>query len=331
VAALTEVVRSTPWRAAAAGLLCAVAIGFFGVIGDLVGIWSKYADYSHGFLVPPFAAYLLWRRRSMLPTEIRWPDSLGLVPLLLGIAMAVAGGVTNYAKELAQGLGLILALVGVLMLLLSRAAMKWAWPGLAFLLFMLKMPDRIEVAFLIKLRQIATEGSNFLLQTLGYPAYIAGNQGTTITVLTDPEPVRLGVEWACSGLSMVLTFVAVAAAVALFIQRPVADKLFVLASALPIAVVSNVIRITVTALVYIAGWKWLGDAIVHDLAGWLMMPLALAFLALELKFIDFLFPPPPPEVDRDSVLKDAAKVATATWVVKTKDEPAPPPAEGAAR
>jgi exosortase len=209
--------------------------------------------------------------------------------------------------------------------------MKWAWPGLAFLLFMLKMPDRIEVAFLIKLRQIATEGSNFLLQTLGYPAYIAGNQGTTITVLTDPEPVRLGVEWACSGLSMVLTFVAVAAAVALFIQRPVADKLFVLASALPIAVVSNVIRITVTALVYIAGWKWLGDAIVHDLAGWLMMPLALAFLALELKFIDFLFPPPPPEVDRDSVLKDAAKVATATWVVKTKDEPAPPPAEGAAR
>jgi hypothetical protein len=78
-------------------------------------------------------------------------------------------------------------------------------------------------------------------------------------------------------------------------------------------------------MVYIAGWRQLGDLIVHDLAGYLMMPLALGFLWLELKLIDWLFVLPE-QVDRDAVLKAHAKTAAATWQSKPKDEP---PAEAA--
>jgi len=52
--------------------------------------------------------------------------------------------------------------------------------------------------------------------------------------------------------------------------------------AIPIAILSNVIRITVTGIVYANGWRWLGTVVVHDLAGWLMMPLALCMLGIEL-------------------------------------------------
>jgi len=307
-----EAVRSRAWQITLAGLLAAVGFAFHSPIRDMVRVWIKQPDYSHGFLVPVFAAYLLYVRRVKIPVTFTWPDPVGLVPLVAGVLISLAAGVTNYAKELGQAVGLVLALTGVLVLVVGRLGLRWAWPGLAFLLFMAKLPDRFEIAFTFKLRQIATGGSNFLLQTMGFPAYVGGQQGTIITVIRDPEPVRLGVEWACSGLSMVLTFVAVATAVAMLVRRPAADRAVIVLSAIPIAVASNVIRITVTALVYIAGWKQLGDLIVHDLAGYLMMPLALGFIWLELRVIDWLFVAPEGP-DRDAVLKSAARTAAGTW------------------
>lgn len=300
----TTVVHSRPWRLAAGGLLAGVAFAFFPAMIDMVDVWTSKADYSHGFLVPPVAAYLLWTRRAKIPPLIAWPDALGLLPILVGLAISVYGGVTNKGKEFLQGSGMILALTGVVVLLFGRRSLRWAWPGLAFLLLMVKLPDTVEVQFTFKLRQIATGGSNFVLQTLGYPSYIAGPQGTIITI----GEQKLGVEWACSGLSMVLTFVAVAVAVALLIKRPIGDRLAVVAAALPIAVVSNIIRIVVTALVYIAGWQKLTDLIIHDLAGYLMMPLALGFLWLELKLIDWLFVVRQGP-DRDDVLRSARSKA----------------------
>ncbi len=334
---LADVVRSPSWRRAVALLLVGVAFAFHNALLEMVFNWFKYADYSHGFLVPFVAAYLLYSRRATLPPLIEWPEPWGLLPLFAGVALSTASATFNIAKEFGQGIGLILALAGVALLVLGRPGLRWAWPGLVFLIFMVKLPDRIEILFSFKLRQIATDASNFLLQTMGYPSYVSGPGGTVITV----GEVRLGVEWACSGLSMVLTFVAMGAAFALLMsKRPIWDRVFVFAAAIPIAIVSNIIRITVTAMIYIAAdnkdntWKWLGDTIVHDLAGWLMMPLALGFMWLILKIIDWLFVvPPPPE--RDEVLKVATATAAANWVMPeraAKDDPdlAPKPKAGGA-
>ena len=232
------------------------------------------------------------------------------MPILFAVALSSWAGMTNIAKEFCQGVSLILALGGVVALLLGRAGLRWAWPSLAFLIFMVKLPDRFEILFTFKLRQIATTASNFLLQTIGYPSYIAGQGGTVINV----GDVRLGVEWACSGLSMVLTFVAIGTAMALLLTRPVGDRIAIVLTTIPISIVSNIIRITITALVYIAGWQWLGDKIVHDFAGWLMMPFALGFLWMELKLIDWLFVVPEAP-DRDDILKSATATAAAHWVV----------------
>lgn len=300
--------RDRAWQAAFGLLLVAVVFGFHAPLSDMIHEWSTKADYSHGFFVAPFALYLLWTRRAMIPRLADWPDWAGLGWIVVGAGLAFVTGYFNYVKELGQGVGLILALTGVVVMMFGRYGLRWAWPGLAFLIFMVKMPDRFEVAFAFKLRQIATQASNALLQTMGYPSYVGGQQGTVITV----GDLRLGVEWACSGLSMVLTFVAVAAAFALLVQRPLLDRILILLSALPIAILANILRITVTALVYIQGWKRLGDAIIHDLAGWLMMPLALIFLWLELKILDWLFTTPAPP-ERDNVLKSATQTAMATW------------------
>src|SRR5205809_573306 len=87
---------------------------------------------------------------------------------------------------------------------------------------------------------------------------------------------------------MLVVFFAMSTAVAGLVNRPAWEKAVIVASAIPVAILSNVIRITATALLYEVGGKELGDAIFHDWSGWLMMPLALCLLWGELFLLSHL-------------------------------------------
>src|SRR5207302_8690161 len=100
-------------------------------------------------------------------------------------------------------------------------------------------PDVFEHQFAFKLRQIAANGSSFILQTLGYPSFVGGGQGTIVRI----NEMEIDVAWACSGLSMLLTFVAVSAAFVLLIQRPNLDRVLLFLSSIPIAILANILRI----------------------------------------------------------------------------------------
>src|SRR5262249_38675591 len=137
------------------------------------------------------------------------------------------------------------------------------------------------------LQRVATEASTFLLQTLGRPAVAEGN-------LIHINEVELNVVEACSGLRMLVVFFALSTAVALLMRKPLWERLLVCVSGAPIALPTNLLRITATGLLHEAFGREVADAVFHDLAGWLMMPLALAFLSLELKLLRHLLVVPPP-------------------------------------
>jgi exosortase len=179
-----------------------------------------------------------------------------------------------------ETMSLLPTVFGLVLLVGGWSVLAWSWPALAFLAFMLPLPFSIESALALPLRRIATEISTYVLQTLGCPASAEGN----IIYIDD---IRLGVEEACSGLGMLMTFFALATALAMIVQAPLYDRLILIASAVPIAILANVIRISATGVAYhLAGRESsLAQMIYHDLAGWLMMPLALAMLWLELKFL----------------------------------------------
>ena len=85
---------------------------------------------------------------------------------------------------------------------------------------------------------------------------------------------------------MLMIFVALSTAMAIVVRRPWWERLLIVLSAIPVAVLSNVVRITVTGLMH----EWVGremaDLVFHDLAGWLMMPFALAVLWTELWLLE---------------------------------------------
>ncbi len=298
-----ETVRSPEWLAAAAVLVAAVGYLYLPLLSVTVGTWAKNPDYSHGFLVPAFSGYLLWRWRAWAPKAITWPNPYGLLLMAAAAALFLTAGVTNKGKEWLQGASLVLATGGGVLLLGGWAALKWAWPAVAFLGFMFPLPYNVEHALGWQLQKLAAVGGTFGLQSLGYPAYL---EGVIITV----REHALGVERACSGLSMMLTFLAMATAIAILSPRPWLDRAIVVASAVPVAVAANVLRIVATGVVYVEVGPELGEKVFHDFAGWLMMPVALAMIWVELRVLDWVLITDEGQASREDIMKVVAQGPT---------------------
>ena len=148
---------------------------------------------------------------------------------------------------------------------------------------MLPWPFFLEGALSAPLQRLGTVASTFSLQTLGLPAVSEGN-------IIRIDDLEIGVLEACNGLGMLSAFFAISTTVSLVIRRPLLDRLAVFLSAIPIGVFMNLIRLSATGLLYAVIGAPAAQLFFHDLAGWLMMPLALAAVGLELYLLRRLFP-----------------------------------------
>jgi exosortase len=290
-----ETIRSAGWLAALAAIAGTLAFVYFPLLRYCFDKWLQ-PDYAHGLLVPVFSVYLAWMWRDRAPARIKWPEPWGLAFLAGGVLVFVAAGLTNVAQEWIKGFSLVLDLCGAALLLGGWKALRWLWPSLAFLLFMFPLPYRVEHTLGWQLQKVAALASEFVLQTIGYPTYREG-------VVLHVQDHTLEVEKACSGLSMLLSFVAISVGMVLVVKRPWLDRVLVLASAVPIAVFCNVVRIVVTGILYNEAGRELGDRVFHDLAGWLMLVMALVGLWLELRLIDWLMPEDLGKASREDVIK----------------------------
>ncbi len=244
---------------------------YWPTFGEIAERWST-PIYSHGYLVPLFAAFLLWQRREYLHGAACTPSWWSLLFLALGAALHLAGA--RFYVDFASALSLPFALMGIALALGGGAAFRWSWPALAFLVFMLPLPFRVETSLALPLQRTATLATTYLLQTLGFAAVSEGN----VILL---EESRIGVVEACNGLGMLMTFFAISTGFAILMRGPLWERFVILASAIPIALFANVIRITLSAIATETMGRGAGE-FVHDWGGLLlMMPLAVCLLWAE--------------------------------------------------
>jgi exosortase len=271
LAPATAPARAAVWQVAALAVVLGWA--YWPTLGVFADKWLNDPQYSHGLLVPLFSGFLVWRVWKSDRLEFRPMPILGcaLLVALLGLR-AAAGTLLFYQLDAAA---LLLSLAAAVLAFGGLPLLKRTWPAIAFLAFMVPLPYELERNVGAPLKTAATISSTFLLQTLGLPAIRDGN-----LILIDE--VRLGVVDACSGLKMMVTFAAFSVGAVLLIQRSRFEKLMVLLGIVPIAVLTNVLRITATGVSF-AGISDKGTQdFLHDMHGWLMMPIGLALLALEL-------------------------------------------------
>jgi len=262
-----------------AGLVLGLLWSYWPTLGAVQNRWAHDPQYSHGYLVPAFALLVLWCRRNSFPARLR-PRWWGLALLAGAAALRLAGGYFYF--DWFEGISLLLSLLAVGVLVGGRRLGLWLCPAAAVMLFMFPLPFQAETALAAPLQQLATVVGTYALQTLGFAAVAEGN----VIVVGD---LRVGVVEACSGLGMLMAFFAISTTAALIVQRPPWERVVVFLSAAPIGVLMNLIRITATVFVFCTLGAEAAHAFFHDLAGWLMMPLAFAALWLELALLARLF------------------------------------------
>lgn len=281
--------------------LACIIWAFLSVLTELWSTWGTNPQYSHGYLVPLFAAYLLYARRDQLRLDRIQPNLFGAGFLLFGIAMRLFGAYYHYTWL--DQISLLPILAGAWFLIGGWTVLRWSYPAILFLAFMIPLPFRLADALSGPLQRLATISSTFFMQTLGMPALAEGN----IILLNDNE---VNVVDACSGLRMLVVFFALATALVIVIRRPWLDKAIIVLSAVPIALISNIARITATGVLLETTTSEAAHAFFHDLAGWFMMPLALALLYVEMHLLGWIFIDDPNAVARTASVRRATTPRT---------------------
>jgi exosortase len=265
-------------RLAAAGSLLGAAFlwSYWPTLCGLAEMWNHVQDYSHGYLVAPLAVLFLWARRDRMPapaTGLAWP---GLVLVALSLAMRFAGA--WYYLPFLDGWSILLWIAGVIWFFLGRAMLWWSLPSVVFLLFMVRLPFKAELALSLPLQTIATKISCWVLQLLGQPALAEGH-----TIYLGAN--TLEVEQACSGLRIFIGIGALAFAYVVIVRRTWWEKAVLLVSVVPIALIANATRVVATGLLYQYVSGEAARKFSHDAAGWVMILFAAGLFALVLWYL----------------------------------------------
>jgi exosortase len=276
------------WALGAAALLLLLAYAPNFV--DLNWTWSNDPNYSHGYLVIPIALVILRQRLSETPAEKLSPTVVaapwwGWVFLIAVVAMRAIAYERN--SQWVETATLVPAIACLTWTVGSWPLLQRAWPAIAYLVFMLPLPPAVNDLIALPLQRVAASGSRFLLQLSGLWAIQEGN---VINISTPRGMAPLDVALACSGLRMLMTMAATITATIILIPLPFWKRIALLVSAVPIALISNMIRIVATGwCYYLVAGDW-GRQMAHDWSGYLMMVVGMLLVGLELGILSWLVP-----------------------------------------
>jgi exosortase len=287
-----ELQRLRP-KPAASAAWCVVAVAFvlfyWPSIAHLVNTWLTQDAYVHGFVVPVFAVVLLWLRRDLLASCTGGGSWWGLPVLALWALIRWVSVYFNYGSL--PEYSMLVFLAGTAIFVGGWPGLRWSWPSIVFLFFMIPLPGAVQGAFSLWLQGIAARVSVFVIQTLGLPAMAIGHK-----IQVGDATQQLDVAAACSGLKMLMLFFAMCVGMAFVAKRPLWEKIVLVVSAIPIAVASNVLRIVTVALVCEWGRCWPSLVSVDKWVGIsMMMPAGLLMLWAEMALLSKLMLAPLPE------------------------------------
>lgn len=242
---------------------------YLSVFGPLVKEWMSVEDYSHGFLIPLIALYFFWHKRDELKKVPIAPSVTGVVFILAGLTLYIAARV-GYQFFL-QCLSMLVVLFGIVYAYAGpRMAKKAAFP-IAYLIFMIPLPQLVYTTITFHLRLLSTKMAYFVIGLVGISATREGNiinLSTCSLVVANP----------CSGLRGLIVFMAASLALGYIFQDSVKKRTLLFFSAVALAVVLNTARLVITA--FLADILELDkvSAVIHDTTGMVMMILGLFIL-----------------------------------------------------
>lgn len=243
--------------------------------------WNAVADYSHGFLVAPLALYFAWERKAQLKRARIEPSWWGLLPLVLSTVTLVVGRLG--VELMNMRVSFVLALMGIVLLLLGRQVFKILAFPLFFLFLMIPLPQSLVNPIAFPLQLIAADWAVQALFFLRIPALREGN------IIHLPD-TTLFVAEACSGLRSLMALITLGVVFAYFFRRSWGERSIIVASAIPIAIVVNALRVTVTGILTYHFGEKAAEGAIHEFQGLITFGAAFVLLLVLAWLLERLWP-----------------------------------------
>ncbi len=240
--------------------------------------WSaRDTYYSHGFLVPFIAGFLVWQKRKILAAIPVKTASIGWPVLFTGLA--IHGLSTIWNVGFTSGFSLLVTITGIILVLGGKEYLRHLWFPIVFLAFMIPLPETAIANSSFRLKIFAAQVSAFLVRHMGIPVIREGS-------LIITRHARLMVEDPCSGIRSLIALIALGALMSYFTNLTRTRRLILFASSVPIAVATNVFRIVSLTLIGEIYGEQYTHGLVHDTLGILVFVLAFAGLASVHKILE---------------------------------------------
>jgi exosortase len=271
--------RSVPARAwLIVAILLALLLYIFRVpLAQMVSRWQgEESYYSHGFLVPFVALYLMWRDRARLLTAPRrtyWP---GLLLVLGGLLLYVVAGF--FSVFFLGAFAFVITLWGIGGLLLGGAFLRLTLFPMFVLLFMVPLPMFYIDEISLRMKLFAANAAVVLMSWIGI---VAARDGSVIYL--NDAVVTVGA--ACSGLRSLISLIFLGVLFAYLVNLTLPRKIILFFASMPIAIVANIIRVLILCLI---ANQWGSKAItplIHDGSGYLIFVIAFALLWLTVRLL----------------------------------------------
>ena len=274
----TPVITKNPWSLRNAHLawgavLVSVLIMavYFRVLAKLVIDWWEIPDFSHGFLVPIFAGYLVWAKRvTLFKTKIS-PTWSGVVVVALGLLVLLLG---VYGAELfLSRISLVILLAGLVLSFGGWELLKELRFPLLVLILAIPIPAIIFNEITFPLQILASKLASALLPIFGVPVLREGN-------IIQLSVMKLEVAEACSGIRSLVSLFTLAIFYGYFLEKSPLRRAILAAASIPIAIAANAVRIFGTGLC-VQYWdpdKAMG--FFHEFSGWVIFLVSLGCLFL---------------------------------------------------
>jgi len=255
----------------AAALCILIAWLYFPIIFRLAKQCWHDPNCSHGFLVPVFSSFVLWRQRSRLFALMPRPSTWGLPLLIFSLCVLVVGVLG--AEIFLSRVSLLLLVASLTIYLLGWGHFRVALFPLAFLTLMIPLPEILLSRITFPLEILASRLAAVLLPFLGVPVLREGN------LLRIPV-MPLQVAEACSGVRSLVSLVTLAIIYGYFLESRKSIRVVLAVAAIPIAVVANGLRVVGTGLLAQYGDPSMAEGFYHSFSGLFIFLLSLALLSL---------------------------------------------------
>ena len=252
---------------------------YYPILSKLVLQWSTDDDVSHGFFVPLVAGYIVWQRREKL-LDIEWK------PAWWGIALLVWAGLQAYlgmlgAELFLQRTAFLFSLLGMLLVLGGTGLVRELAFPLLLLPFMIPLPTVVYNQITFPLQIFASTVAEKSLDVLSIPVLRDGN-------ILELASQKLDVAEACSGIRSLLSLSFLSLVYAYFFDRKVWMRWVLLIATVPIAIIANSARVTLTG-VFSEINPALAEGFFHEAEGWVIFVVALVILVAVHQALNFLY------------------------------------------